>query len=205
MSNAEKPFRQLVGEHIGRASVCWDELPHGVFDSNKAIELTNEIVAAYDTVVKERDELRLANPNAGSTDTLTEKYNLRRERDALQAAESCQRTLATNLRIELDALAMQLAELKGEPISKEIMEMKAVAYFYQRCLALEAQLADAANDMRSTKSTLDACALDLRSERERIERLERAIAYAKEHIDAEGSLETLEAHHVEIDRLESGE
>lgn len=39
----------------------------------------------YDAVVAERDELRLAKPNAGSTDTLTEKYQLRKENEALRA------------------------------------------------------------------------------------------------------------------------
>ena len=34
-------------------------------------------------LVKERDELRLAKPNAGSTDTLTEKYNLRKRCESL--------------------------------------------------------------------------------------------------------------------------
>jgi hypothetical protein len=40
--------------------------------------------SAYDAVVKERDELRLAKPNAGSTDTLTEKYQLRAEVERLK-------------------------------------------------------------------------------------------------------------------------
>jgi hypothetical protein len=35
------------------------------------------------SLMKERDELRLAKPNAGSTDTLTEKYNLRKQCESL--------------------------------------------------------------------------------------------------------------------------
>ncbi len=54
----QKPFRELVGLAIGRASVCWDELPSGVFDSTTASTLVDKIVAAYDQVVKERDSLQ---------------------------------------------------------------------------------------------------------------------------------------------------
>lgn len=37
-------FEELVGVCIGRASVCWSELPKGVFDSAEAKKLVDEIV-----------------------------------------------------------------------------------------------------------------------------------------------------------------
>jgi len=41
-------FREKVGQAIGEASVCWSELPHGVFQSSRASELVDEIVAEYE-------------------------------------------------------------------------------------------------------------------------------------------------------------
>lgn len=53
-----KPFKEIVGIAIGRASVCWDELPHGIFDSTRASELVDEIVSAYDQLASELAEAR---------------------------------------------------------------------------------------------------------------------------------------------------
>ncbi len=44
----ERTFRDLVGEAIGEASVCWSELPHGVFNSTRAEELVDIICTAVD-------------------------------------------------------------------------------------------------------------------------------------------------------------
>ena len=38
-------IRQRVGEIIGEASMCWSETPKGVFNSDKAIKLVDEIMA----------------------------------------------------------------------------------------------------------------------------------------------------------------
>lgn len=38
-------IRQRVGEIIGEASMCWSETPKGVFNSDKATELVDEIMA----------------------------------------------------------------------------------------------------------------------------------------------------------------
>lgn len=49
-----KSFRTLVGETMGEASVTlWDETPKGIFNSSKAIELTNRIVLAHVKIVAE--------------------------------------------------------------------------------------------------------------------------------------------------------
>lgn len=42
----EEQFRELVGEAIGEASVCWSETPNGEFDSAKAEELVDRICDA---------------------------------------------------------------------------------------------------------------------------------------------------------------
>ena len=52
-----KPFRQLVGEHIGRASMCWDPNPHGVFDSTTASALCDDIVREYDKLKADAEKL----------------------------------------------------------------------------------------------------------------------------------------------------
>jgi hypothetical protein len=45
----KEQFRELVGIAIGEASMCWSEIPKGVFDSTKASELADRIVAAFPT------------------------------------------------------------------------------------------------------------------------------------------------------------
>lgn len=52
-SDSGKAFREMVGIAIGRASVCWDELPHGIFDSNEASKLVDQIVERYDQLTQE--------------------------------------------------------------------------------------------------------------------------------------------------------
>jgi hypothetical protein len=46
MSNLK--FRELVGIAIGEASMCWSEVPSGVFQSEKALALLNRICEAHD-------------------------------------------------------------------------------------------------------------------------------------------------------------
>ena len=48
-------FRQLVGEVIGEASMCWSETPLGVFDSTRASALVDKICAHVDR----REELEI--------------------------------------------------------------------------------------------------------------------------------------------------
>lgn len=40
-------FEELVGEGIGEASMCWSEIPSGVFDSSKAKEINDKILDEF--------------------------------------------------------------------------------------------------------------------------------------------------------------
>lgn len=112
-----RDFMELVGTAIGRASVCWDEMPKGVFDSTTARKLCDEIIAAYDSLVKERDLERQKRNEAVEFASQLEK-----ERDALNTEVEHLRSLERDhlddmLRIqnaerEVDALKAQLAEAR---------------------------------------------------------------------------------------------
>lgn len=43
-----KSFREVVGETIGEASMCWSETPTGVFDSERAVKLVDRVMAHVD-------------------------------------------------------------------------------------------------------------------------------------------------------------
>ena len=47
MSEIDK-FRELVGIAIGEASMCWSEIPNGIFDSTRAKKLVDRICNHYD-------------------------------------------------------------------------------------------------------------------------------------------------------------
>jgi hypothetical protein len=53
--NKEK-LTELVYINLGRASMCWSEIPKGVFDSTKAAELGKEIMDAIEKYVEEDKE-----------------------------------------------------------------------------------------------------------------------------------------------------
>ena len=53
--NKEK-LTELVYINLGRASMCWSEIPRGVFDSTKAAELGQEIMDAIEKYVEEDKE-----------------------------------------------------------------------------------------------------------------------------------------------------
>ena len=44
-AHQEQEIDQIVYEAIGRASMCWSEIPSGVFDSTKAKEIGDELIA----------------------------------------------------------------------------------------------------------------------------------------------------------------
>lgn len=43
-----KSFKEFVGESIGEASMCWESVPNGVFDSSRASRIADDIVKRYD-------------------------------------------------------------------------------------------------------------------------------------------------------------
>ena len=49
-----KELRELIYKAIGEASVCWSELPKGVFDDLKAKKIADNLIATL-----ERDNLEL--------------------------------------------------------------------------------------------------------------------------------------------------
>ena len=51
----KEELRELVYINLGRASMCWSEIPKGVFDSTKAAKLGKEIMEAIDEYVEEED------------------------------------------------------------------------------------------------------------------------------------------------------
>lgn len=69
--------RPVHGEPQPAKEVPGSCVPHGRVRCSECAYLAE--------VTKERDELRLAKPNAGSTDTLTEKYRLREQVARLEA------------------------------------------------------------------------------------------------------------------------
>lgn len=48
------PLQESVFITIGAASMCWDPLPTGVFDSQHAIELGNALIQGIDKYVEQR-------------------------------------------------------------------------------------------------------------------------------------------------------
>ena len=50
-------FRSFVCEQVGKASMCWSDRPKGIFDSEQAVKIVNEITAEYEKVVKINAEL----------------------------------------------------------------------------------------------------------------------------------------------------
>ena len=51
-----KEFRTVLGEGIGVASMCWDEIPKGVFDSTRAQSVLEEILAYHDRDISRKAE-----------------------------------------------------------------------------------------------------------------------------------------------------
>lgn len=46
-----------IYEIIGEASMCWSEIPKGVFDSQKAKELAEEIMCHIENPITEEPEI----------------------------------------------------------------------------------------------------------------------------------------------------
>jgi hypothetical protein len=41
----DTPVDRILGEAIGAASMCWNPVPEGVFDSRRASQITDELLA----------------------------------------------------------------------------------------------------------------------------------------------------------------
>lgn len=52
-------FRELIGVSIGEASMCWSETPSGVFDSTRAKEIYDKLIAAVEQLKAENENLKL--------------------------------------------------------------------------------------------------------------------------------------------------
>ena len=54
----EKEISVLIGETIGEASMCWSEIPKGVFDSVKACSLVDKLHNRYLQLENKIEELQ---------------------------------------------------------------------------------------------------------------------------------------------------
>ena len=75
-------FRELVGIAIGEASMCWSEVPSGVFDSERASRIVDKLVAEYEKIDrKERVEAQLLGLTEAMRPLLNEWSELNKERE----------------------------------------------------------------------------------------------------------------------------
>lgn len=44
----KEQLQKIVFEALGEASMCWSEIPQGVFESTRALEIGNRIMKAFD-------------------------------------------------------------------------------------------------------------------------------------------------------------
>ena len=44
-----KSLRDVLGEAVGEASMCWSETPQGIFDSTKANKIVDNLVRQLET------------------------------------------------------------------------------------------------------------------------------------------------------------
>lgn len=47
MAEIPETFKELVGQSIGEASMCWSEAPKGVFESDRASKIVDKIIAYH--------------------------------------------------------------------------------------------------------------------------------------------------------------
>jgi hypothetical protein len=52
----KEKLTELVYINLGRASMCWSDIPSGVFDSTKAAELGKEIMEAVERYIEDKEE-----------------------------------------------------------------------------------------------------------------------------------------------------
>jgi hypothetical protein len=76
--NKEK-LTELVYINLGRASMCWSDIPSGVFDSTKAAELGKEIMEAVEKYVEVQEEDKRPGWNNPLVDYLDWEEEYRKE------------------------------------------------------------------------------------------------------------------------------
>lgn len=50
----EEKLKQIIFTNLGQASMCWSEIPKGVFDSSKAEMLGYEILEAFAKLLEDK-------------------------------------------------------------------------------------------------------------------------------------------------------
>ncbi len=48
-----KTLEEIIGQAIGEASMCWSEIPKGIFDSSNASRITKETILSIRQRIKE--------------------------------------------------------------------------------------------------------------------------------------------------------
>jgi len=49
-------YKQRINEIIGEASMCWSETPTGIFNSDRGVQLADEIIQLLDQELAKREE-----------------------------------------------------------------------------------------------------------------------------------------------------
>jgi hypothetical protein len=57
---AKEKLKEIVYINLGQASMCWSDIPSGVFDSTKAAELGKEIMDAIDKYIENSQQIMIA-------------------------------------------------------------------------------------------------------------------------------------------------
>jgi hypothetical protein len=120
--NKEK-LTELVYINLGRASMCWSDIPSGVFDSTKAAELGKEIMEAIEKYVEAQEETPgWSDPMLDHLDK-EEKYNKesewqrRRRLDVMREAKKREESYTRSLK----ELVRQKEEREEKELIKKIL------------------------------------------------------------------------------------
>jgi len=119
--NKEK-LTELVYINLGRASMCWSEIPRGVFDSTKAAELGKEIMEAIEKYIEEDKEPGWNNPLVDFLDWEEKYYKesewQRRKRiEAMKEAKQKEESYTRSLK----ELVRQKEEREEKELIKKIL------------------------------------------------------------------------------------
>jgi septum formation topological specificity factor MinE len=139
--NKEK-LTELVYINLGRASMCWSEIPKGVFDSTKAAELGKEIMEAIEKYVEVQEE----DKRPGWVDPMIEmldreekesEWQRRRRLDVIREAKKkekeeksfAQRIAEKNDKVGVNGMGNPIYRYEGvyytlDPSFKKVLEME---------------------------------------------------------------------------------